>query len=71
MYQLVPVPITRPQTLSEEELLHGDDIRSVFLRLGIAAALIAALVLLLDIACNENRPQIVAADGIQTRASTP
>lgn len=68
MYLLVPVPITPPQKVSEEDLLRSADVKPLLLRLGIAFGLIAALVLSLDIACNDNRPQTVAADGSKTLA---
>lgn len=71
MYHLAAALMGQPKTLSEEELLQGDDIGPVVLRLAIAFGLIAVLVLSLDIACNDHRPQTVAAGQMRSPTDAP
>jgi hypothetical protein len=57
-------PMSRSQTLSEEELMQSAEIKGVAIRLGLAFAAFALLILSLNAAYDnkEERPQTIAAE---------
>jgi hypothetical protein len=61
-----PALLSRSQTLSEEELMQSFDTKGVVVRLGMAFAAFAVLILYLEAAYDDRkeRPQAIAAEHI-------
>jgi hypothetical protein len=73
MYFPGPAQLHPLQTLSEEELMQSPGIKGIAIRLGVAFAAFAVLILSLSGACDKRQlqPQTTAADHVEAEPSGP